>query len=221
MGWLWSSSPNTGDASSSSSTTTEDWALTDEQRRRIFGKPRTAQNTTESRNVKADKDLEDLINSLSYPDGKAPAPSSRRTDNSLPQTQPEPELQSISRTNPDGSLNIHPQALYPRTMSCRQAFDQAYYCQSLGGKFKDLYRFGALQSCSEQWGAFWFCMRTKSLSPDEKERQILEHHQGRDERKRKELGSSEDVWELRTKAVERAFQRDPDEDEEGGHTVTE
>ena len=64
-------------------------------------------------------------------------------------------------------------------------------------------------------------MRTKSYSPAEKERQISEHYKDRDERKRKEFGSSEDVWEVRTKAVERAFQRDPDEDGEDGHLVRE
>lgn len=218
MGWLWGASSNASDSSPENSTS-DDWALTDEQRQRVFGKPRQEQDSNESRNAKADKELEDLINSLSYPDGKAPQPTSQRTDNNLPQPQPEPE-QSISRLNPDGTLNIHPQALYPRTMSCRQAFDQAYYCQSLGGKFKDIYRFGAIQSCSEQWGAFWFCMRTRAYGPEEKERQVVEHYREREERKRKQFGSSEDVWQLRTKAVERAFQRDPDVDEDG-HTVQE
>ena len=217
MGWLWGSSTSASNATTNNSTTTEDWALSDEQKQRIFGKPRTAQNANESRNAKADRELEDLINSLSYPDSKA---LSQRTDNSLPQPQPEPEHQPISRTNADGTLNIHPRALYPRTMSCRHAFDQAFYCASLGGKFKDIYRFGALQPCSEQWGAFWFCMRTKSYAPEEKERLIVEHYRQREERKRMGVGSSEDVWELRTKAVERAFQTDPDE-EDGGHVVEE
>jgi hypothetical protein len=220
MGWLWGSPSNENETASSDSATNADWALSDEQRQRIFGKPRTQQSSRETRNEKADKELEDLINSLSYPDGKVPDAASKRTDQS---SSSQPEAQPISRLNPDGTLNIHPTALYPRTMSCRQAFDQAYYCQSLGGKFKDIYRFGALQSCSEQWGAFWFCMRTKSYSPAEKERQIVEHYRERDERKRKQFGSSEDVWEVRTKAVERAFQRDPDEEDgaDDGHLVKE
>ena len=65
-------------------------------------------------------------------------------------------------------------------------------------------------------------MRTKSYAPEEKERQIREHYAEREERKRKEFGSSEDVWEMRTKAVERAFQRDPDAEEGGSeHLVRE
>ena len=48
----------------------------------------------------------------------------------------------------------------------------------------------------------------------------MEHYKDRDERKRKVFGSSEDVWEVRTKAVQSAFQRDPD-DEDGGLVVEE
>jgi len=108
-------------------------------------------------------------------------------------------------------LDISPEAMYPRSMSCRQAFDQAFYCQSLGGKFNDIYRYGALQSCSEQWNAFWFCMRVKSQGDDEKERAISEYYREREERKKKEKGSSEDVWEIRMQPVKKAFWRDPDE----------
>jgi hypothetical protein len=223
MGWLRSSSPTSSDneAGHTSSTTNADWALSHEQRQRIFGKPRPEQSPHESRDSKADKELEALINSLSFPDPKSREAASKRSENPSPEQQSEDEA-THSRILPDGSLNISREALYPRTMSCRHAFDQAYYCQSLGGKFKDIYRFGALQSCSEQWGAFWFCMRTKSFSPEERERQIRDHYAGREERRKKEFGSSEDVWEMRTKAVERAFQRDPDAEEGGSeHLIKE
>lgn len=97
-------------------------------------------------------------------------------------------------------------------MSCRQAFDQAFYCQSLGGKFNDLYRYGGVRSCSEQWDQFWFCMRIKGLGDKEKEHAVAEWYGEREERvKRDRGGSSEDVWSLRETPVLKAFWKDPDE----------
>ena len=111
----------------------------------------------------------------------------------------------------DAPLDISPEALYPRQMSCRQAFDQAFYCQSLGGKFNDIYRYGELRSCSDNWNAFWFCMRIKTLPDREKEDRIKEFYQARDEQNKAEKGSSEKIWDLRTEPVTKAFWRDPDE----------
>lgn len=219
MGWLWSSSDNgnaaetTNDAGDSGSAKKPNWALTEEQRQRIFGPNDALRGSSRSRDAQADKELETFLNSF--------AESETKSDESRPAQipKPSPEPQPVERTNhdrilPDGSLNISPEALYPRTMSCRQAFDQAYYCQGLGGKFNDIYRYGSIQDCSEQWGAFWFCMRTKSLPKPEKERQIVEHYAAREERRLKKFGSSEAVWDIRTKPVEKAFHMNPDTDEE-------
>ncbi|KAK3115565.1 hypothetical protein LTR53_004973, partial [Teratosphaeriaceae sp. CCFEE 6253] len=88
---------------------------------------------------------------------------------------------------------------------------------SFGGKFNDIYRYGAVQGCSEQWGAFWFCMRNRTLPSKDKEGMIREYYREREGRKKRAVGgSSEDVWELRTRAVEVAFARDPDAEEGGG-----
>jgi hypothetical protein len=105
-------------------------------------------------------------------------------------------------------------------MSCRQAFDQAFYCQSLGGKFNDIYRYGALESCSEQWGAFWFCMRVRQYADKDKQEVIKEFYKERDAKRQQQFGSSEDVWEIRTKGVERAFWKDPNA-EDGDVAVKE
>jgi hypothetical protein len=59
--------------------------------------------------------------------------------------------------------------ILPIEMSCRQAFDAAFYCQSLGGQFNNLYRYGGIRSCSQHWNDFWFCMRMKSYSAEQKE----------------------------------------------------
>ncbi|KAH8730882.1 hypothetical protein GQ44DRAFT_700024 [Phaeosphaeriaceae sp. PMI808] len=86
----------------------------------------------------------------------------------------------------------------PRTMSCRAAFDSAFYCSSLGGHFNDLYRYGQLRSCNEHWNDFWFCMRVKnSYNPREtKERMVQDRYRDK-EQKVKSGPSSEDVWRAR------------------------
>ncbi|TKA45115.1 hypothetical protein B0A54_04211 [Friedmanniomyces endolithicus] len=103
-------------------------------------------------------------------------------------------------------------------MSCRQAFDHAFYCQSLGGKFNSLYRYGRLEGCSEQWGAFWFCMRIRTMGQGEgKEAAVRGYYAEREAKRRGERGAgSEEVWGVRTRMVERAFGRDPDEGVEEG-----
>lgn len=218
MGWLWSSSAKSeeGKTEDARNETQQEkkqpnFALTDEQRIRIFGKPDNVRSAGEPRDQQADKDLEAFFNSFveSTPDTTEPTSSKQSRLASEPQQE---ERTDHDRINPDGSLNIHPLAIYPRTMSCRQAFDQAYYCQSLAGKFHDIYRYGRIQSCSEQWGAFWFCMRVRTLPQKDKESQIRDYYADRDERRRKEFGNSENVWEIREKAVDRAFWKDPDVD---------
>ena len=123
---------------------------------------------------------------------------------------PASEMAEPARYKPDGTLDISPEALYPRSMSCRQAFDQAFYCQSLGGKFNDIYRYGSIKSCEEQWGAFWFCMKVKSYSEKPKQDAIVTYYREREEKKKAAVGSSEDIWEMRTVPVEKAFWKDPD-----------
>lgn len=86
----------------------------------------------------------------------------------------------------------------PHTMSCRAAFDSAFYCSSLGGHFNDIYRYGQLRSCSEHWNDFWFCMRVKnSYNPREvKEQMVQERYREKEERLRSGP-NSEDVWRRR------------------------
>lgn len=88
-------------------------------------------------------------------------------------------------------------------MSCRQAFDAAFHCNSLGGQWLSVYREGGVRSCSEHWDDFWFCMRARAYSSPAKEDAI------RDRYRRKELAryhapgkpSSADVWEPRTELL--------------------
>ncbi|KAF1353341.1 hypothetical protein BDV97DRAFT_346348 [Delphinella strobiligena] len=218
MGWWWSSSASPEKAS----TTPKAAVPADPQIATPIPSPKAL-----SREEQADKELEDFLASLEGP--STPSTYTRHSTTSKNEVTPAPQETPLhyapsgttdptSDVNPDphhvnlDTLDITPNALYPRTMSCRQAFDQAFYCQSMGGKFNDLYRYGSIQSCSQHWGAFWFCMRVKNLGDTERERSIAEWYENREERLKKERGgSSEDVWEIRTEPVKKAFWKNPDE----------
>ncbi|RAR16589.1 Early meiotic induction protein 1 [Stemphylium lycopersici] len=102
----------------------------------------------------------------------------------------------------------------PRTMSCRAAFDSAFYCSSLGGHFNDIYRYGQLRSCSDHWNDFWFCMRTKNSysGQDVKERMVQDRYREKEQRL-KSGPNSEHVWTKRGvgEEVKGAFSRPAEE----------
>jgi hypothetical protein len=92
-------------------------------------------------------------------------------------------------------------------MSCRTAFDAAFYCNSFGGRFNDLYRYGTLRSCSDSWNDFWFCMKTRGFGGEQKEIAIKEHYRRKERVKYgkeegREGASSEDVWRSRERKVQ-------------------
>ncbi|KAJ6204565.1 hypothetical protein PSV09DRAFT_1223065, partial [Bipolaris maydis] len=102
----------------------------------------------------------------------------------------------------------------PRTMSCRAAFDSAFYCSSLGGHFNDIYRYGQLRSCSDHWSDFWFCMRTKnSRSGQEVKERMVQDRYREKETVLKSGPNSEDVWRKRKpgEEIRGAFSRPAEE----------
>ncbi|KAM4060015.1 hypothetical protein HRG_002366 [Hirsutella rhossiliensis] len=110
------------------------------------------------------------------------------------------------------------ESLLPTEMSCRQAFDLAWACNSMGGQFNSVYRYGSMRSCSEHWDDFWFCMRTKSYTGELKESMIRQHYRNKEYAKYgPQKPSSEDIWESRTQKVSpgTAFSERIDEPEVG------
>lgn len=95
--------------------------------------------------------------------------------------------------------------LYPTTMSCREAFDELYFCYSLGGQFKNLYRYGTYRQCEDKSSDFWFCMKTKMYGPNTKKEMIVKYHREKEAEKYKRGPSSEDVWKVRTEPLEGQF----------------
>jgi len=81
-------------------------------------------------------------------------------------------------------------------MSCRAAFDSAFYCSSLGGHFNDIYRYGQLRSCSEHWADWRFCMSLSSTTAERKAMAVQEHFKEKVDKVRGKP-NSEDVWRMR------------------------
>ena len=103
--------------------------------------------------------------------------------------------------------DISPDSLYPTELHCRSALDYAMFCQSFGGQFVNVYRYGTFRSCSNHWQDFWLCMRTRKW--EEKDRvQAVQDHYRKKAIKYKTGPSSEDVWEVRTEPLRGPFQGD-------------
>ncbi|KAI0112189.1 hypothetical protein GGR51DRAFT_59416 [Nemania sp. FL0031] len=160
-----------------------------------------------------------------WPWGSSTQPTQPTTTTSPP---PTPSQSTFSPSppspaaEPDQPARLDPlsESLLPTTMSCRQAFDQAFHCNSVGGQWTSVYRSGSVRSCSEQWDDFWFCMRTRAYSGPVKEEAIRDYYRQKELRKYGPgMPSSTDVWEPRTEKLPpgSAFQvryQKPDIDDE-------
>jgi len=161
MGWLWSSSaPPTKilDASRTNSVATPAQPEPAPSPSSQPENPPAPSKRQPTRDEIAESELRSLLEEL-----EADIRPSSTKYNRVPRAPP--QHSSISKPS---SMTLE-EELLPTDMSCRQAFDAAFYCQSLGGQFNNLYRYGGIRSCSENWKDFWFCMRTKSYTPEQKE----------------------------------------------------
>ncbi|TAQ84628.1 hypothetical protein B7494_g7059 [Chlorociboria aeruginascens] len=180
MGWIWSSSSPPSSAMERSPPSEPQAEV-----------PRSKQL---SRDELAERELQSFLKQL-----EADARPSSTKYNRVPKQVPSSPSHSTSSHEPLS------EQLLPTSMSCRETFDSAFYCQSFGGQFNNLYRYGSVRDCSEIWSDFWFCMKTRSYSNNEKERKIKQRYREKERRKygRDEVGkSSEDVWKSRDKKVE-------------------
>jgi hypothetical protein len=108
-------------------------------------------------------------------------------------------------TSSPSPRDISPDSLYPTEISCRSAFDYAFFCQSFGGQFVNVYRYGTFRSCSNHWQDFWLCMRTRNWDEKDRKKAIQDHYRQK-AIKYKTGPSSENVWEVRTEPAKDAFQ---------------
>ncbi|PGG98133.1 hypothetical protein GX51_06982 [Blastomyces parvus] len=218
MGWLWSSAPNQGEAVSQ---TEPPRAATSQSPPNHMKSPEPtlpAHPKPISRDELAEAELQSLLNSFqnesntstSSHSSQLPSSSSSSSSSTTPPSASEhayPPSTTSSNDSIEDATNISPESLYPTTMSCRSAFDYAFFCQSFGGQWVNVYRYGELRSCSEHWSDFWFCMRTRSYSEEEKAKMVSDRYRKKAV-KYKTGPSSEDVWDVRTEPIRDAFQGD-------------
>lgn len=197
MGWLWASSP------------AKQAPATDSN------KPDASASTKQTpapNDLAADPEIQKFLDLFK---GESSDPKQSPPSSAAPQQQQSSSSSSSSSSisswlalkasrTADETPNAPPhdrvsESLLPTEMSCRQAFDLAWSCNSLGGQWNAVYRQGEMRSCSEQWDDFWFCMRTKSHTGETKARAVRQHYRNKEHAKYYAPGkhSSEDIWEIR------------------------
>ncbi|RMZ77950.1 hypothetical protein DV738_g4172, partial [Chaetothyriales sp. CBS 135597] len=192
MGWLWgSSAAKTEGTSSPPTSSSAPVASADGLSPPPVAEPANKQRL--SREEQANQEFQALLNELNEQaevDREQRIQSKRSGE--LPNAVPIPD-------------DISPDSLYPTTIHCRSAFDYAFFCQSFGGQFVNVYRYGSFRSCSNHWEDFWLCLRTRNWDEKDRAKAIREHYRKKAV-KYKTGPSSEDVWEVRTEPVKDAFQ---------------
>ena len=188
MGWWWNST-----ASKASTISSQESEVLQDAR---FDPPPAAAEPfkqTLSREEQANQDLMEMLKEFQ-------AQSETERDERIKSR--ESGVLSYTAPLPD---DISPDSLYPSEIHCRSAFDYALFCQSFGGQFVNIYRYGTFRSCSNHWEDFWLCMRTRQWDEKDRIKAIKEHY--RKKAVRYKTGpSSEDVWEVRREPVKDAFQ---------------
>ncbi|KAI1479514.1 hypothetical protein F4774DRAFT_127825 [Daldinia eschscholtzii] len=224
MGWMWSSqSPsapkgsgsNAHSADESNNNSNKPAAPPSKQSESDYGDPEIAKFMSQLQaefgsNINNNKSA--ASSSSSHPESE----TRRNPSSILPQTESTTSQSSSSSitslfwSSPSppeptipATLDPVTESLLPTSMSCRQAFDAAYHCNSLGGQWVSVYRSGEMRSCSEHWDDFWFCMRTRTYSPQQKEDAIKAHYRRKEFLKYHAPGrpSSTDVWQPREEKI--------------------
>ncbi|KAF2277084.1 uncharacterized protein EI97DRAFT_432700 [Westerdykella ornata] len=186
MGWLWSSKTPADTASPSTSPTTQPTP------------PSIPQSTEFKTATTSDRDFQAAFPHLAPTSSTSSTTTTASTPQSSSSSSPSSSTTTTTTTETSSSDDD-----YPTTMSCRAAFDSAFYCASLGGHFNDIYRYGELRSCSEHWADWRFCMGLKTRTKADKEALIRERYRMKEEKLRSGP-NSERVWERRERG-ERYF----------------
>lgn len=197
MGWLWTSSPPKPPADQPSSSPSSASPASPASSSSI-------PSSSQAPNEPVDPEIQKLLDLFKSDD--TPKPSSSSSSNQPPSAVTSwlsSKFSSAPEALPVPPLDPVSESLLPTDMSCRQAFDQAWSCNSLGGQWNAVYRHGEMRSCSHLWDDFWFCMRTKSFSGTIKENAIREHYRRKEYEKYYAPGShsSEEIWEARKHKV--------------------
>ncbi|EGX93429.1 hypothetical protein CCM_04803 [Cordyceps militaris CM01] len=201
MGWLWSSNSKPAETPLSQDTPPTQTPSQAPRAQPPQPKPQSADDAELQKIMdffKADEAASSSSSGAARPHEPAPSPLPEWLAKMItPKDNPRYKEADAPRRDPLS------ESLLPTDMSCRQAFDAAWGCNSVGGQWNAVYRYGEMRSCTEKWDDFWFCMRHKSSSGPVKEELIRTHYRNKEHAKYYAPGraSSEDVWEARTHKV--------------------
>lgn len=210
MGWWWSSKPSS--SSDNSIKTSQPDNLLEGQSPSTISVHESPPARQLTREEQADAELRGFLKSLESSITPPSTTTSSSTTTSRLQasksTRDDTIQQQQQQQEQNTSNSIAPDSLYPDTMSCRSAFDYAFFCQSFGGQWVNVYRYGELRSCSEHWENFWLCMKARGVKDDDTRKEMIRNHYRKKAVKYKTGPSSEDVWEVRLEPLKGAFQGD-------------
>ncbi|KAI0843332.1 hypothetical protein F5Y06DRAFT_254676 [Hypoxylon sp. FL0890] len=227
MGWMWSSQSSPSKGPNSNSNTSDESNKPSKQAEPNYDDPEIAKffaqiqaefgKSADQAQPTSDPEPENKTTSTSTSTPTSPPPQSSSSSwtrslwGSQPASPASPSPSPLKATKPPAHSTWTPErldpvseSLLPTTMSCRQAFDAAFHCNSIGGQWTSVYRSGSVRSCNEHWDDFWFCMRTRTYSRQQKEDAIKDRYRRKEYAKYFAPGraSSTDVWEPRMQKVE-------------------
>ncbi|CAK7202293.1 hypothetical protein SEUCBS139899_005015 [Sporothrix eucalyptigena] len=224
MGWFWSSKPSTGEAASSSSpapsTPSQSDATTATSAPPSSSSPAsssTAEDLVNDGGPENDPELRKFMAmfqngeiGLEDPRKAAAAADALSQPSKFASWKAAWSASSPGESSSTTTENGEPfvprerslaEATLPVSMSCRQAFDLAWACQSPAGQWRAVYRHGGVRPCSDLWDDFWFCMRVKGYAEGPLKEEAIRSHYRKKEIDRYYLpgqSSSEDIWRSRT-----------------------
>lgn len=107
--------------------------------------------------------------------------------------------------NKDSQYENYKLTSFPTTMSCSQAFEELYQCYSVGGQFRNVYRYGEMNACKDKRAKMMFCIKMKMADEEESKVKIAEFYKSQLAAKLAAHGSSEDIWTRRAKPLNKPF----------------
>ncbi|KAF2969862.1 hypothetical protein GQX73_g3670 [Xylaria multiplex] len=196
MGWLWSSGPAPKASAADASAPNAEPQPTSIPKTNHAAEPVSGDPEIAKFMAQIQAEFGGGSNASTKPDiFSSSQPTSTSSQRSSWSTPPSPPSDAVR-------LDAVSESLLPTTMSCRQAFDQAFHCNSLGGQWTSVFRSGGMRSCSDQWDDFWFCMRTRAYSGTVKEEAIRDYYRQKEIKKYGPgMPNSTDIWEPRTEKL--------------------
>lgn len=155
-------------------------------------------------NDKNDTSLDDSLDELLRELNATPEQPASTTATSTPSTT----TTTTTTTAPTNNA-LYKLSSFPTEMSCTDAFNELVACYSVGGQMRHIYRYGGISYCKDPWKKLKFCMRMKTsvtTSPEDEAKKVALYYMEKLAQQKKEGGSSEDIWKVRTVPIKDPFQ---------------